>query len=192
MKIKILLLVLLVSVAMLGIVASPASAAYSGLPHVATPEVAHLYPFDGAWWSGGYGWAGFTAYQPGAPIPAQKYVIVDFNWMDPDKALVERLPQVDLYSLTVRAANGVVVVKTTEAQSAQYWSKVTWMPTLDAWYRVWAVPLGQLPAGTYQVTVVDHLITTIEGSLFDEATGTWYPAVIAPCKDTYRSSFTVQ
>jgi hypothetical protein len=190
MKTKCLVLVLLALALSLGVVASPAGAATMGLPHVAQPSVAYVIPLDGSWWSGGYGWGGFTAHAAGTPIPAQDYIIVNVEWIDPSRALVASMPQWELFSVTVKSGNRVLL-RTSEAQSAQFWTDVAWDPTMAGWFRQWDVPIGRLPAGDYQITFVDHLTTTVEGSLLDE-NGAWYPAVVKPYKDTYKASFSVR
>lgn len=190
MKTKCLILVVLALALSLGVVAAPAGAATMGLPHVAQPDVAYIVPFDGSWWSGGYGWGGFTPHTSGTPIPAEDYVVINVEWMDPSRALTKAIPELELFSVTVKSGNRVVL-RTAEEQSAQFWTDVAWDPTMAAWFRQWNVPVGKLPAGDYQITFVDHLTTTVEASLLDE-NGSWYLTVIKPYKDSYKASFSLR
>jgi hypothetical protein len=190
-KVAVVFVLCLAAVAMLSIGATPAGAAAGGLPEVAQPGVAYVDPSDGDWWSGGNGWGGYTLYLPGTPIPAQDFVTLYAAPVIPDKPLLEQFPQILLASVTVRAANGELVVKTTEEQSAQFWGKIAWSPVDAAWYMPWQVPLGQLSPGTYQVTFVVHLTTTVQATVYDE-TGNLVTVVIKANKEIARSSFTVQ
>jgi hypothetical protein len=188
-KVAVVLVLCLAAFAILGIGAS-AAAADTGWPGVGTPQVAHLQP-DGSWWSGGAGWGNdYTTYASGTPIPAQDSVSMYMEIVDPIRANMELVPQIFLVSVTVKGADGIVL-KTTEAQSAQYWHEVKWWPAQAGWWRGWEAHVGQLPAGTYQVTFVQHLTTTVETSYLDDD-GTWVTDVIKPFKSISRSSFTVQ
>jgi hypothetical protein len=173
------LVLCLIAVAMLCIGAS-AAAADTGWPGVGTPQVAHVQP-DGSWWAGG---------APGTPVPAQDSVSMYMEIVDPDKSVMDRLPQILLNSVTVKGADGIVL-KTTEEQSAQFWHPVKWWPAQAGWWRGWEAHVGQLPAGTYQVTWVQRLTITVEVSFLDED-GDWVPVVIKPFKDISKFSFTVQ
>jgi hypothetical protein len=158
---------------------------------VATPAVAYFHIEDGNWWSGGYGWGGSTLYEPGTPIPAQAFITMWEGLEIPDWSLVEQFPQIFVLTLTVKAANGDLVVKTTEEQSAQFWGTVQWDPfntVLPMWFRHWEVPLGRLSPDTYRITYVVRQTTTMEFT--DPATGQLI--VLTPFKATFRPSFTVQ
>jgi hypothetical protein len=51
-----------------------------------------------------------------------------FQIADPDKSIIEQDPQIDLFSLMVKAAGGKVVLETTEEQSPQFFGSVSWNP----------------------------------------------------------------
>ena len=188
-KVALVLVLCLAAIGMLGIGAS-AAAADTGWPGVGTPQVAHVQP-DGSWWSGGAGWGNdYTAYASGTPIPARDSVSMYMEIVDPNKSNMQQVPQIFLISVTVKGADGIVL-KTTEAQSALFWHPVKWYPAPAGWWRGWEAHVGQLPAGTYQVTFVQHLTTTVETSYLDDS-GNWMPVVIKPFKDISRFSFTVQ
>jgi hypothetical protein len=125
MRTKSLVLVPLASVVLLtfAVAAAPAGAGVGGLPQVGNPEVAHLHLYDAHWWSGGYGWVDGTACPPGTPIPAQDFIIAYGDAYNPDRSLVEQFPQIFSLSLTVKAANGDMVVMITQEQSAQFWGR---------------------------------------------------------------------
>jgi hypothetical protein len=183
------LVLCLIAAAMLCIGAS-AAAADTGWPGVGTPQVAHVQP-DGSWWAGGAGWGNdYAVYAPGTPVPAQDSVSMYMEIVDPDKSIMDKLPQILLNSVTVKGADGIVL-KTTEEQSAQFWHPVKWWPAQAGWWRGWEAHVGQLPAGTYQVTWVQRLTTTVVASYPDE-NGNWVPFVQKPFKDTAKFSFTVQ
>ncbi len=192
MKTRFLILLLLLAVALLGVIASGAGAAAPGLPQVGTPDVAHLNPFRGSWWSGSNGYGSSVGHPPGTPIPAQDYVVVYFLIIDPEKSVIMEDPQIDLFSLTIKASQGVIVVETTEEQSAGFFSGVYWDPMLNAWCRAWKLPLGYLPVGSYEVTMVEHSIASGWFSVLDE-NGNWTgPFFFKPYKDQVKTSFTVQ
>lgn len=189
----VVLVLCLAALTMLAVAASPSAAGAGGEPQVGTPEVAYFHIFDGNWWSGGYGWYGSTTYEPGTPIPAQDFIMLYEAIEIPDRSLVEQLPQDYLISLTVKGANGGVVLQTTEEQSAGYWGTVKWDPFgsfigIATWGRHWQVPLGYLPPGTYRVTDQERLTRTVEFT--DPTTGGL--VVQPPFRVTYRTSFTVQ
>ena len=189
-KAALVLVLCLAAVAMLCVGAS-AAAADTGWPGVGTPQVAHVQP-DGSWWAGGAGWGNdYTTYEPGTPIPARDSVSMYMEVVDPNKSIMDRLlPQILLNSVTVKGPDGIVL-ETTPQQSAQFWHPVKWYPALAGWWRGWEAHVGQLPAGTYQVTWVLRLTTTVEVSFLDDD-GNWVPMVVKPFRDISRSSFTVQ
>ncbi len=177
----------------LTIAASSAAAGAGGETQVATPAVAYFHIENGNWWSGGYGWYGSTDYGPGTPIPAQDFIMMWEAVASPDRSILEQTPWVYLLSLTVKAANGDVVVQTTEEQSPQFWGPMKWDPfatmaQFPSWGRHWQVPLGYLPPGTYQVTSHLHLTTTIEFTVPE----TGELIVLKPFRDSIRLSFTLQ
>ena len=193
-KAWVVLVLCLAAPTMLAIAASPAAAGAGGEVRVAaTPGVAYVHTEDGNWWSGGYGWYGSTNYDPGTPIPAQDFIMMYEAVENPDRSLVEQFPQIILPSLTVKAANGYVVVETTQEQSAQFWGPVKWDPfgcfaPFPMWGRHWQVPLGYLPPGTYRVTSLARLTTTMEFTVPD----TGELIVIKSFKDILKTSFIVQ
>ena len=176
------LVLCLAAVGMLGIGAS-AAAADPFWPGVSTAHLAHVDPVDGHWWMGGAGWGDATVYASGTPIPAQDSVVIYVAGVWPAKADAEAISQVLLLSVTVKGPGGDVVVKTTEAQSPQSWWPVKWYPAEASWWRGWEAYVGQLPAGTYQVTFVMHQPDTVVTS---DST------VTKAFKKTFRCSFTVQ
>jgi hypothetical protein len=192
-KAWVVLVLCIAALTMLAIAASPAAAGAGGEAQVATPAVAYFHIEDGNWWSGGYGWYGSTNYDPGTPIPAQDFIMMYEAVEIPDRSLVEQMPQIFLLSLTVKAANGDVVVKTTEEQSAQFWGTVKWDPfasfaPVPSWGRHWQVPLGYLPPGTYHVTTYLHLTTRVEFTVPE----TGELIVLKPFRDSIKLSFIVQ
>lgn len=189
-KACVVLVLCLAALTMLTIAVSPAAAATDGLPQVGTPNVARVLLYDGEWWTGRWISGGTTWYPPGTPIPASDYVMLCGAPFDEDKSLVEELPQFLFYSLTVKDADNKVVVKTSEEQSPQFYGPVTWNPSEGYYYRLWEMPLGQLPPGTYDITFVDRLVTTVVGWYRDE-NGDWVSVVYKPSKGILRTSFTV-
>jgi hypothetical protein len=188
-KVALVLVLCLAAVATLGIGAS-AAAADTGWPGVGTPHVAHVWPTDGHWWSGGAGWGNdYAAYAPGTPIPAQYSVSMFGEAVMPVRSDVEGIAQDLLLSLTVKDPDGDVIVKVTEAQSAQYWTDIKWWPAAG-WWRGWEVQVGQLPAGTYRVTFVMHQPDTVVVWDYDD-NGNLAPTVVKAFKDTYHCSFTM-
>jgi len=172
----------------IGASAAPADPVWPG---VSTAHIAHVYPDDGHWWSGGAGWGDGTVYPAGTPIPAEKSIVFYQSAVLPVKADAEGISQGLLLSLKVTAPDGSVVVATTEAQSPQFWLRIQWWPAANGWWRGWEVYVGQLPAGTYKVTCVAHQLETVVISLYDE-NGNLVPTVMKAFKKTFRSSFTVQ
>jgi hypothetical protein len=188
----VLALVLCLAAAAVLCIGAPAALADNGWPGVGTPQVAHVNP-DGSWWAGSAGWGepSWAEYDAGTPIPARDSVSMYMEILDPDKANLEQLPQAMLLAVTVKNSAGVVLLKTTEAQSARFWYPIKWWPAVAGWWRGWEAHVGQLPTGTYRVVFVVHLLTTVATSYLDE-NGAWVPMVVKPFKDTSRFSIIVQ
>jgi hypothetical protein len=160
-----------------------------GWPGVGTPHVAHVQS-DGGWWAGGAGWGNdWTLYDPGTPIPSQYSISMYMELVQPDKPLMERLPELILHSVTVKGADGILL-ETTEAQSGLFWYPVKWYPAPSGWWRGWEAHVGQLPPGTYRVTWVQRLTETVQFSYLEDD-GTWVPFVMKPVKDVMKFRFTV-
>ncbi len=189
-KILLAIVLCLIAAAMLGIGAS-AAAADPFWPGVSTAHLAHVWPTDGHWWMGGAGWGDATDYPSGTPIPRQDSVVMYVAGVWPVKADAEATSQDVLLSVTVTGPGDSVVVTTTEAESQKFWSPVKWYPAENAWWRGWEVYVGQLPAGTYQVTFVMHQPEAIVVSDYD-VSGNLVPTVAKAFRKTFRCSFSVQ
>jgi hypothetical protein len=189
-RVLFVLVLCLAAVAVLGIGAS-AAAADPNFPGVSTAHLAHVWPLDGSWWSGGAGWGDSTAHPAGTPIPAGDDIVIYGEVVLPVKADAEGARQGLLLSVTVKGPRGDVIVRTTEAESPQFWWDVRWYPAADGWWRGWEVFVGQLPAGNYQITFVMHQPETAQIWDYDES-GNLVLTVVKAFKWTFKSSFTVQ
>jgi hypothetical protein len=130
---KRLLLVMVLALALLCLLATPALALR---PSTMT---AYVVPKTGGVWleaQGDLNAPTLLVHPPGSPIPANYDVIIDAPWRGITRGLVQTVPLALLYQVSIPAAD--VDISQDEAQA--YWSGAV------LWDRYWSSLLGPIPA----------------------------------------------
>ena len=158
-KAALVLVLCLAAVAMFCVGAS-AAAADTVWPGVGTAHVAHVWPrrslVDGRGRLGRRHRLPLRDADPGAGQRRPS------TWRSSDPTRRHGgMSQILLNSVTVTAPRRQRRRDDHRSESAQYWSPVKWYPAANGWWRGWEAHVGQLPAGTYQVTWVLRQPTAI-------------------------------
>ena len=185
---KRLVIFVLLTVAVLALVAQPAFGAY----FAEKPQMHAAYlvwPFDGSWGE----WTGIDGkvlwYEPGTPIPADHSVWLALTLSDPTREILAADLSVFLNSARITGSKGFVF-NLSETEAAQYWSALYRDAHLRGWDSDWWAPVGHLAPGVYHATVREHLTTTVTYWDLDES-GHWYSYEMDPYVHSYRFDFTV-
>jgi hypothetical protein len=154
------LLVLVLTVALLGVLAVPASAYYA--PQQRTAYITSYVPYTDAGVTYSWvEWAGpsdpYTIIDRSGPIPHGYKVVVTREWFD-SRLGATLIPAEYFTTMSISRSTGCPSFKITKAACGlRYWSPAykTGDPgvPVGTWARDWWVPLGKLPPGDYSGTV---------------------------------------
>jgi hypothetical protein len=120
-------------------------------------------------------------------IPAGSPVVFGYPWRALNRGLAATVPSAFRMRLTVTAPNKTVIAHCDESDCLGYWHEVfrwndvfghspDWLgipynPKAAAagmWARVWLVPCGNLPVGTYTCTYNDMQLRTVADPMWEQ------------------------